>query len=369
MFFIKLKFIKHQSRKALIAVTFFSLIISAVSCGKRKPPLPPIEKVDQKVELTGLQRGNKVFLFWNLSPRNASNSSVLNISRADIYRLTESTKTSPSLSEEEFASQSTLIATIPITVADFALKKLSFTDTLDFAGQPARIHYAIRFANASGQKAGFSNFFLIEPTAKVAEFPQNISSKVSQSSILIQWTEPSQNIDGSGPANVLGFNIYRIETENKVQKLLNNLPVTSNEFTDRFFEFNKIYSYFLRTVSLGSNGEPIESLDSKVINIVPKDIFPPTPPSALTIAASINTISIFFASNPENDVIGYKIYRSTDKSLPKPDWTLITPQILTTNTFQDLNVESGKTYYYYLTAVDKFGNISELSDVVSDTVP
>ena len=138
---------------------------------------------------------------------------------------------------------------------------------------------------------------------------------------------------------------------------------------DKFFEFNKNYSYFLRTVSLGSNGEPIESLESKVITILPKDIFPPSPPSALTIAASTNTISIFFASNPENDVIGYKIYRSTDQTLPMTDWALITPQLLTTNTFQDLNVESGKTYYYYLTAVDKFGNISEISEVVSETVP
>ena len=369
MFLIKLKLIKHQCRKALIATCFFALILSALSCGKRKPPLPPIEKVDQRVELTGLQRGNKVFLFWDLSPRNASNSSVLNISRADIYRLTEKTNASATLSEEDFASRSTLISTIPVTEADFKLKKLSYTDTLDFAGQPARIHYAIRIANSSGQKAGFSNFFLIEPTAKVAEIPQNVTSKVSQSSILIQWTEPTQNIDGSSPANVLGFNIYRIEADKKVQKLLNNLPVTSIEFSDRFFEFNKNYSYFLRTVSLGSNGEPIESSDSEVINILPKDIFPPTPPSALTIAASTNTISIFFASNPENDVIGYKIYRSTDKSLSKQNWALITPQILTTNTFQDLSVESGKTYYYYLTALDKFGNISEISDVVSETVP
>ncbi len=368
-FSIKLIFIKHKYRKALIAFCFIALVLSAFGCGKRKPPLPPIEKVDQKVELTGLQRGNKVFLYWDLSPRNAANSSVLNISRADIYRLTEKTNASASLSEEEFASRSTLIATIPVTDADFKLKKLSYTDSLDFAGQPARIHYAIRIANSSGQKAGFSNFFLIEPTARVAEFPRNVSAKVSPSSILIQWAEPSRNIDGSSPANVLGFNIYRIEIESKVQRLLNNLPVTSNEFTDRFFEFDKNYSYFLRTVSLGSDGEPIESLDSDVINIVPKDVFPPSPPSALTIAASTNTISIFFASNPENDVIGYKIYRSTDKSLAKSDWALITPEILTTNTFQDLNVESGKTYYYCLTAVDKFGNISELSDVVSETVP
>ena len=207
MFLFTLKVVKQNRKKALTALAYFALLISAVSCGKRKPPLPPIEKVNQRVEVTGLQRGNKVFLYWVLSPRNADQRNVLNISRADIYRLTEQTNAPPTLSEEDFASRSTLIATIPITDTDFALKKLSYTDTLDFAGQPARIRYAIRMANASGQKAGFSNFFLIEPTAKVADSPQNVALKVTQNLILLQWNAPTQNIDGSGPANVLGFNI------------------------------------------------------------------------------------------------------------------------------------------------------------------
>ena len=42
---------------------------------------------------------------------------------------------------------------------------------------------------------------------------------------------------------------------------------------------------------------------------------------------------------------------------------------LTKTTFQDENVESGKKYYYYLTAVDQTGNVSPPSEVVSETVP
>ena len=75
------------------------------------------------------------------------------------------------------------------------------------------------------------------------------------------------------------------------------------------------------------------------------------------------------AVNPEKDVVGYKIYRSIDKDLTKDQWTLLTPELLKTNTFQDTKVESGKTYYYYMTATDKFGNVSDLSEVVSETVP
>jgi len=363
-----LKFIKHKHKKAVLAFIFFALLISA-GCGKRKPPLPPIEKVAQRVEIAGIQRGNKIILSWTMAARNASDKSVLNISRADIYRLTEPANSSSNLSEEEFASRSTLIATIPISDSDFARKQMTFTDTLNFAGQSARIRYAIRFANATGQKAGFSNFLVIEPTAKVADIPKDLTAKISQNSIEIGWVQPTQNIDGSTPPNILGFNIYRIDDEKKTHKVMNNSPVTTEKFSDKSFEFEKEYTYFVRTVSLGSNGEPLESADSEIIKVLPKDNFPPGAPSAVTIAASPNTISIFFASNVENDIAGYKVYRSTDRNLPKSDWNLLNPQLLTTNTFQDTTVESGKTYYYYLTAVDKFGNVSEISDVVGETVP
>jgi fibronectin type 3 domain-containing protein len=47
----------------------------------------------------------------------------------------------------------------------------------------------------------------------------------------------------------------------------------------------------------------------------------------------------------------------------------LTPELLPTNTYQDVKVEAGKKYYYYLTAVDKTGNVSEASEVVSEIVP
>ncbi len=97
------------------------------------------------------------------------------------------------------------------------------------------------------------------------------------------------------------------------------------EYEDEFFEFNKDCYYFVRAVSVGTQ--------------------------------------------IEKDIAGYKIYRTTDPTLPQPDWQLLTPDLLKTNTFQDTRVESGKTYYYYLTATDTAGNVSEMSQVVSETVP
>ena len=103
--------------------------------------------------------------------------------------------------------------------------------------------------------------------------------------------------------------------------------------------------------------------------VSPRDVFPPAAPSGLSIAAAPGRLSIFFAANPEADIAGYNVYRSNDADLPKTIWTKLNAELLTRTTFQDERVESGKKYYYYVTAVDTAGNASSPSDVVSETVP
>jgi predicted phage tail protein len=354
--------------KASLAFIFFALL-TGLSCGKRKPPLPPVEKLTQRAEISGAQRGNIITLSWNLPDQNTSAGSTLNISRADIYRLTESLTAPLTLSEEEFASRSTLISTLPVSAEDFRRGQIAFTDTLQFSGQPARLRYAVRFVNASGQKAAFSNFLLIEPTTKVASSPAQLKAQVSDNEILLVWDAPKENVDGSTPVNIIGYNVYRSGVADEAAQVLNNTPLTENKFNDRSFDFGINYRYFIRTVSLGGGGEPVESLDSNRIELTPKDIFAPRPPSAITIAAAPGNLSIFFVANNEKDLAGYQVYRSNKSDQPLAEWSLLTKQLLTTNTYRDSDVESGKTYYYYLTAVDKNGNVSGSSETISETVP
>ena len=360
--------VKHAKVKALLALIAL-VVLTAFGCGKRGLPVPPKERVLQRVEIAGFQRGNQVILSWKMPAYNAPKGNVLNISRADIYRLAEPMTSPLQLSEEEFANRSTLIAALAITDADFGLKTITYKDALEFAGQAARLRYAIRFVNATGQKAGFSNALLIEPTSKVAAGPTSLVAEPSQDAIRLKWLPSQSNIDDSTPASILGYNVYRSTSPKEPGKLLNKTPVTASGFDDEFFDFGKEYYYFVRAVSIGTQAEPIESSESNVLKFKAVDTFAPSSPASITVAAAPNTISIFFAVNVEKDVVGYKIYRSTDKDLPKDQWTQLTPELLKTNTFQDAKVESGKTYYYYLTATDKFGNVSESSEVVSETVP
>ena len=353
-------------KRWLVAGALLSILFTA-GCGKRKPPLPPTERVLQVVDIGGFQLGPQIELEWRMPARNAPDGSTLNISRVDIYRLAEPLGAPLSLTEAEFSARSNLIASIPVTDADFGLKTKSYSDPLRFAGQQARLRYAVRFVNASGQKAAFSNFFLIEPTAKVALRPAGPAAIVGQEEITLTWNAPDSNVDGSKPPNILGYNIYRTVEGDQTPAKINEQPVGDTRYEDNLFEFEKQYRYFIRSVSLGRDAVPVESVSSEVIEVLPKDTFPPAAPGAITIAAAPNSISIFFATNVEKDLAGYRVYRSTDPAIAKANWQLLTPEILETNTFRDTKVEPGKIYYYYLTATDTFGNVSEPSTVVSET--
>lgn len=354
-------------KAALALITFVSLI--SLSCGKRTAPLPPSEKVSQRATISGVQQGNQILISWKMPPRNTSVNDALYIDKIDVYRLAEPLNSPQQLTEEEFSSQSTIIKTISVSETDFALKTLTFNDELTFSDQAARLRYAIRFVNRSGQKAAFSNVLTIEPSAKIAGRPENLKIETSQEALLLEWTKPQANVDGSTPVNILGYNIYRKSEELSDLKKLNSAPVTDTEYADSFFDFEKKYLYIVRSVSIGSNGEPVESVSSEELEITAKDIFPPSSPESITIAASPTSISLFFAANSEKDVAGYKIYRSTDQLLPLNQWELITTEAIRTNTFQDQKVESGKRYFYYITAIDNYGNTSQPSQIASEIVP
>jgi hypothetical protein len=364
---------KSAARHLLLVLAVAALSL-APTCGKRKPPLPPIERIPQRTEeLSGSQRGNQIILTWPAPRRNANEGSVQSIRRVDVYRVAEKPHAPLPMTEDEFAARSILVGSVTYDEIKKGGTNLIYIDTLELAGEPARLRYAIRYVNAAGQRAAFSNFFLMEPAAKVAEPPTiiNTGKEKSEEALTITWEAPKTNIDGSTPVNLLGYNIYRTSGSQREegQKPLNPEPITATVYKDKTFKYGEKYNYVVRSVSLGTEGRPVESLDSNPLELSQDDTYAPSAPSLAPPGAAPGRLALFWAANPEPDVAGYLLYRSTDQNLPKNRWTLLTPTVYTKTTFTDQNVETGKTYYYYVIAVDNAGNKSDPSEVVSETVP
>src|SRR5262245_40450379 len=305
---------KSAARHLMLLIGLCALSL-APTCGKRRPPLPPIERVPQRTqELNGVQRGNQVLLSWPAPLRNAPNSSVQSIRRIDVYRLAEKPTAPLPLTEEEFSARSTLIGSVTYDQIKNAQGELTYTDQLELAGEPARLRYAVRYVNESGQRAAFSNFLLIEPAARIAQPPALLKTDLSEAGINLTWQPPTANIDGSTPVNLLGYNVYRLDEEHPEVRPnpQNAAPIEGTQFLDKNFKFGSNYRYVVRSVSLGTEGAQVESLNSNVLEISPQDKFAPSIPGPVTLAAAPGRISLFYPPNPETDLAGYNIYRSTD---------------------------------------------------------
>ena len=363
--------VQHSSVSRRLSLLLLIVLVSAIACGKRLPPLPPLERVQQRTEqLSGYQRGNEVLLSWPAPVRNAPGSSVQSIARIDVYRLAEKPTAPLPLTEEEFAARSTLIGSVTDDQIKAAKVTLTYTDKLGLGGEPARLRYAIRYVNAAGQRAAFSNFLLIEPAARIAHPPRLLSTEIAESGITLNWEPAAANIDGSVPVNLLGYNVYRLDekqTEAGTTPLNGAQLVSGTKFVDKTFKFGQTFKYLVRSVSLGTEGAQVESVNSNSLSVSPRDTFKPSPPTSITIVGAPGRLSIFFPANPEPDIAGYNIYRQSEQS--KDKWIRLNKTLLVRTTFLDEKVESGKKYSYYVTAVDQAGNESDPSEVVSETAP
>ncbi|HEX7317838.1 MAG TPA: hypothetical protein VF297_28300 [Pyrinomonadaceae bacterium] len=365
---------KNLTSLLLLSLCLLASAFTSSGCGKRRPPQPPVERVPQRTELlSGVQRGNQVILNWPAPRRNASDESVQSIRRVDVYRLAEAVNDPLPLTEEEFSARANLIGSVTAEQIALAVETLAYTDELSLS-EPVRLRYAVRYVNAAGQRASFSNFLLIEPAASVSQPPVvGQTPEIRENAIIVRWDAPSANVDNTRPANLLGYNVYRsARSQNEpAQTPLNSRPVNETSFADQAFAFGEEYVYVVRAVSLGTGGEPVESLNSNSVEVKPVDLFRPAPPTGLTAASAPTPlrISIFFAANQERDIAGYNVYRSTDPDLPKEQWTKLNRNLLERTTYQDEAVKSGQRYFYYVTAVDKAGNVSNPSEVQSETVP
>src|SRR6185436_12792932 len=98
-----------------------------------------------------------------------------------------------------------------------------------------RLRYAVRYVNAAGQRASFSNFLMIEPAARIAQPPTVTKTDVAENGITITWQPPAANIDGSTPPNLLGYNVYRMdESQTEVGATpLSTALVSGTQYTDR----------------------------------------------------------------------------------------------------------------------------------------
>jgi hypothetical protein len=376
---LEARFIRARRSHRLIQINFFIWILSialiGTACGKVGAPVAPVRLSERTADLTAIQRGASILLSWPPPPLVQDESSRFYISRVDIYRLTERRDQEPVLDPDDYEDTAQVIGVMDRATIEAQAKApglLHFADAVNLTilKQQAntRLRYAVRYVNKRGQAAAFSNTVAVEPAQAIALPPADLTAKADvQDAITISWSPPAANVDGGTPASVVGYNVYRRAAKRDFGgELLNPEPVAPASFTDTKFQYLIDYVYFVRALSQGASGL-VESADSEPLSFKPIDTFAPSTPDPVSVASANGTISLFWPSSPEGDVIGYNVYRTSSVDTPDKDWIKLNDQPLTTVTFRDDLVVIDQTYFYRVTAFDRFNNESGRSRVVSET--
>ena len=362
---------RRKARLLLVALSL-CLPVFFIGCGKIGDPVPPTPRAPLTVnELSVTQQGAHLNLSFPLSrpPRSER------LDRVDIFRLIEPVTAPEGMTQEDYAARAAVIHSIPSDQIKTGSTIITHQDEFDLRKQPKgmRYRYAVRLFNRDGRAADFSNYALIVPLTELAAAPAGLTTALTQTEIVLTWQAPTANENGTTPANIAGYNLYR-KTGDKVTQL-NAQPLKETRYVDKAFQFGTPYEYTVRCLSnpLPVTGdaklsEPIEGNASAPLVFTPKDTFPPVAPASITIASINAQVSLFWPSNAEADLAGYNIYRTEDGSAPPDKWIKLNTRLHTPTTFRDDRVQIGKTYFYQITAVDTASNESARSETKSETV-
>jgi len=339
-------------RRSLSVILCFLLSVIYSGCGRKGVLQEPVPKAPQKVvDLGVIQRGDKLFFSWT-NPESYLDGRRIEIVKTEIRGIEDKG------TQKSFEPGKSRFSTLSRLLTEMNIGRVEIKDSRAILSLDANKALGRKFIfglRLRGKKGGWSEFSnLVELTPVLLPLPPGeLEAVCFEDRIHLGWKVPDYSTDGKTPATIDGFNVYR--SEGSGFQRINQELINSTSYEDRNFSFGQSYQYVVRAVS-GAEPEVKESDDSAEVRIVPRDIFPPEPPSEIQAVVSGDGVRLVWLANAENDFDGYRVYRMQES---EAEPTLLNSELLRMPVFSDGSVEKNALYVYSITSVDKSGNESQ----------
>jgi predicted esterase len=224
---------------------------------------------------------------------------------------------------------------------------------------------SITFTMSKGlnASAGYINAMVVStyssfPPATPLNF--NLTNEVANggSAVQLSWQPGSNNTDT--------VKIYRSTSKTGTYTLLN--PGLANgdsvSYTDSGVLLGGTYYYYLVAVNTYGNSQPTDTLDTIITNFLPAKPLNVQLSNIVTNNGNTNAVNANWQQGSSNaDTI--QVYRSINKN---GNYTLLNPGLAngSSTSYTDTTISLGTSYYYYLVAVNNYGN-SGPTDTVNIT--
>ena len=368
-----------------IAPPAFCLLLA--SCAQTGPPLPPsLELPKPPADLRASRKGNRVTLSWSEPTLTTDRQNVRDVGPTLVCRGLQSDR-----SQTEMTECGNPAAMLPAPSSAAPQKSGSapsrsqrpapqtYTDTLPANLQQqdptAELTYAVEVLNRNARGSGLSNRVHV-PAVVTLPPPGDLAAELTGDGVVLTWTSATAS---QNPGVQHRYRIYRHDESSGKAVVAGEIPLGEPgpaHFTDSSFEWEKTYLYRITAVSIVKRPESevqVEGDDTPPVRVIAHDVFPPSVPAGLQAAYSGEGqkpfIDLIWAPVTNTDLAGYNVYRSKTNGTPVKPTVKLNSELVTSPSYRDLAVVSGKTYTYSVSAVDVRGNESQRSEETSESVP
>lgn len=261
----------------------------------------------------------------------------------------------------EFIATAQLVDTLNAAAIEQATDgdKLTFRVEFSEAGHEEWAHtFAVKSYVSEKLVSAFSN--LVTLVQRVPPPPPTDFQLTAESDgIRLTWAELPESEE-----QLEALRIYRRPAQSRLYgQPLSRLAGDATEYLDRSATFGERYIYAVTAV--GHENPIVESFFGGEREIAYSDRFAPPPPTKLIALAEARRVRLLWAASTEDDVVGYVVFRRQ----PGAEFRRLTDEPILDVEYSDRTVETGTTYDYRVSAIDRVGNQGEPSASVIARVP
>jgi hypothetical protein len=376
--------LRFQKRPAQTLSNFYfllSIFFLTAGCGAPGEPQPPTPPVPQAIaDLTAKQAGDGVLLTFTMPGKSTLGERLQQVPAFEVLRGTLRPDGTPD--PKSFR----VVDTVPGTlVARYSQRgQVQFIDPVSPAdpqlrsGQP--FVYRVRTLLSAKRPSPDSKDVTLR-LYPVVERISSLDASVTEQGINLKWQPPTHTSAGEPLPAAQEYHVYRGELDPATASVATSDPLqakwkspllqlgatTTTDYRDSGFDYGKTYAYLVRS-AIGSPVGALESSDSPLAIVTPKDTFPPAAPQAIVAAIQPGAtpgsvaVELSWSINVEPDLAGYRVYRSEQEGARG---ALLTPELLPSPAYRDNSAQSGQHFWYTVTAVDRSGNESAPSLAVT----
>lgn len=375
---------RRQIRPAQSAPIFaflFSIFLLTAGCGAPGEPQPPTPPIPQAVaDLTAKQAGDGVLLTFTMPGKTTLGDRLQQVPTFEVLRgaLRPDGLPDPKSFRVVDTVPGALVARYSQRGQVQFIDPVAPTDPQLLSGQ--LFVYRVRTLFSAKHPSPESKEVTLQ-LYPVAQRLSALDSTVTEQGIELKWLVPAHTSTGEPLPGVQEYHVYRGELDPATAIVAAGDPLQAKwtsplvplgatntpDYRDSGFDYGKTYAYLVRSV-IASPAGALESSDSPLAIVTPKDTFPPAAPqnvvAAVQPAPAPGTVAVelSWSINVEPDLAGYRVYRSQQEG---ERGSLLTSELLPSPAYRDNSVQSGQRYWYTVTAVDRSGNESALSLAVT----